>query len=346
MAEVTQTLKAQNDRQTKIYSRLHEIGKNINEALEIDALYKMAVGFAVNELQFEKCLIFEHDDKNGWFKVVKSKGYNNPMQQKVISIINLLLSGEIIEYLRVSRSAITHTSEKPNEKVAKLAKSLFLSECYFELVGGDMEAPYALIVVGNGPEESSAFSRIGADDLAMLALGNFTVQISNAINNIIFFKAWQNEKQRLEENIKKRTKELEEQKDTFEAIYKTSKDGIAILDVETTAFLDANPAYSDMTGYTKDELIRTSCIKMSAEEDKIKSKKAIDEVIEKGFIKDFIKACIRKDGSLVIVSMSIALMSDKKRMLVSAKDITKQKELEQSLVEEKQKSRRCDKGKI
>ncbi|HRF56013.1 MAG TPA: response regulator [Campylobacterales bacterium] len=345
LAEVTQTLKAQNDRQTRIYSRLHKIGKNINEALEIDGLYKMAVDFAVDELQFEKCLIFEHDDKNGWFKVVKSKGYDNPMQQKIIAIINLLLSGEIIEYLRISRAAITHTSEKPDEKVAKLAKSLFLSECYFELVGGDMEAPYALIVVGSGLENKSSFSSIGVDDLAMLALGNFTVQLSNAINNIVFFKAWQNEKQRLEENIKRRTKELEEQKDTFEAIYKTSKDGIAVLDVETTAFLDANPAYSDMTGYTKDELIRTSCIKLSIDEDKAKSQLAIEEVLSKGFIKDFIKTCVKKDGSYVVVSMSIALMSDKKKMLVSAKDITKQKELEQSLVEEKQKAEEATKAK-
>ncbi|MCK4502084.1 MAG: PAS domain S-box protein, partial [Desulfuromonadales bacterium] len=331
-------LNKQNERQTAIYQQLHEIGKSLNETLDVNDMYDMATGFSVNLLNFQKCLIFEHDDTNGWFKIVKAKGYESPVELKVLSIISLLLSGEIIEYLRNSGKPIVHTQENPETRVEKLTKSLFLSECYFELFGGDIDIPHGLIIAGNGFDDVDRFSRIGIDEIAMLALGNFTIQFSNAINNILFYTAWTNEKKGLEDSIAKRTKEIMAQKETFEAIYKTSKDGIAILDLETTAFLDANPAYSEMTGYSYEELLRTSCVKLSVDDDREKSRQAVERVKEHGYITGFEKRCINKDGSISAVSMSIVLMSDKKRMLVSVKDITKHKELEQSLIEAKEKA--------
>jgi len=319
------------ENQTRIYKKLHSIGKNLNESLKIDELYDIATNFVIDELHLEKCLIFEHDDKNGWFKVVKSIGYDNTMEQKIIKIISLLLSGEVIEYLRLSKKAIIHTPVDPNEYVNKLIKSLFLSEAYFELFGGDIEIPHSLIVAGNGIKDIEKFTTVD-NDIIQLALGNFTMQLSNTINNILFYEAWNKEKELLEENIKHRTKELNEQKETFEAIYNTSKDGIALLDFETTAFLDVNPAYCDMTGFTKAELLRTSCIKLSVEGDREKSKEAISKVLKDGYIKNFIKTCIKKDGNYIIVSMSISLMNNGKEMLVSVKDITKQQAIEKEVI--------------
>ena len=324
------SLELQNKQQKKIYKKLHEIGKSLNETISQDSLFDTACSFVTEELGFEKCLIFIHDDINGWFKVKKSIGYTNPMQQRIISIINLLLSGEVIEYLRKSKVPIIHTQENPDSIVVELVKSLFLKECYFELFGGDIDIPHGLLVVGN---ESSQYTKMNSDEMIMLALGNFVTQLSNTINNIIFYQAWQEEKLKLNENISKRTKQLEEQKRVFEAIYKTTKDGIAILDIETTAFLDVNDAYAHMTGYTKEELLRTSCLKLSIDEDKIRSREAIKEVKEKGYITDFIKTCIIKDGSNIITNMSISIMQDKKTMLISVKDITKQKAIEKEVAQ-------------
>ena len=338
-------LKLQNEKQTRIYTKLYSLGKDLNEDLEIDDVYNIATSFITEDLKFEKCLIFQHDDKNGWFKVVKSVGYNNPMEQKILKIINLLLSGEIIEYLRVSRTAIVHTQEDVNNIVEKLTKSLFLSECHFELFGGTVEIPFGLLVVGNGFGSLESYSRVVTDKIEMLALGNLTVQFSNTINNIIFYKAWRDEKDDLEQNILTRTKELNSQKETFEAIFKTSKDGISIIDAETTAFLDVNSAYTEMTKFSRKELLSTSCMKLSADSDKSISRKALNEVLEKGFIKNFVKHFFNKEGCRIILNMSIVLMSDKKRMLISAKDVTKQKELELNLLKEKAKAESATKAK-
>ncbi|MCK5110225.1 MAG: response regulator [Arcobacteraceae bacterium] len=338
-------LKSLNIKQANIYHNLRDIGRNLNETLKIEEVYDMVMDFTKYKLNFEKCLIFQHDDKNGWFKVIKSIGYDNPTEKKILNIINLLLSGEVIDYLRVSRNPIIHTAECPDKKVEKLAKSLFLDECYFELIGGTVDIPFGLIIVGNSAKALKSHSRIKIDPIVMLGLENLTVQISNTLNNIIFYNAWSDEKKDLEQNILIRTKEINSQKETFEAIFKTSKDGISIIDSETTAFLEVNYAYTEMTGFTRDELLRTSCIKLSADEDKARSIKAIDEVFEKGYIKDFEKRCLTKDEKTIIINMSIVLMKDKKRMLISAKDITIQKELETSILESKIRAESATKAK-
>ncbi len=334
----THELKNVNTKQTNIYNNLRNIGKNLNETLQVDEVYAIAMNFIKNELNFEKCLIFQHDDKNGWFNVVKSLGYNNAVEKRIIKIINLLLSGEVIDYLRTSGDPIIHTAHYPNKKVEKLTKSLFLDECYFELIGGTINIPFGLIVVGNSKKSLLEHARIKLDSISMLGLENLTVQISNTINNIVFYKAWSDEKEDLEDNIIKRTKELNEQKNTFEAIYKTSKDGIAILDVQSTSFLDINQAFMDMTGFTKEELLKTSCLKLSLEKDLQRSKEAMKQVIKNGFITNFIKDCKTKDGGIVNINMSVALMNDDKRVLISAKDRTKQQELEADLIKQKRKA--------
>ncbi len=314
-----------------IYNKLYEIGKSINETITIEDLYDIACDFATKEFELDKALIFQHDDSNGWFKVVNSRGYNDPMEQRILSIINLLLSGEVIEYLRIKGKPIIHTSEKPKQEVQALVKSLFLEEAYFELLGGDKDVPYSLMIVGNSTQKKSIFD----EDALLLALGNFTIQLSNSINNSLFYKAWRNEREKLEENIAKRTKQISEQNKFFEAIYKTSKDGIAVIDIETTAFLDVNPAYCEMTGYTRDELLRTSCIKMSLPDEIQKSQNMIIEVKKNGYVKNFIKHCVGKAGNIITINMSINLM-DKTKILVSSKDITKEKQQEALLLKQKE----------
>lgn len=246
---------------SKIYHRLYEIGKSINETASTEELYNMACEFATNELNYEKALIFEHDDSNGWFKIVKSKGYNTPVEQKILRIINLLLSGEVIEYLRINGEPIIHTEKSPKKQVQSLVKSLFLTEAYFELFGGDSDIPYGLIVVGNGMNDASNFSTLLEDSILMLALGNFTVQLSNTINNIVFYKAWQSEKENLEKNIIKRTQQIEAQKIELEThrnhlqkIFHNRGSGIIIVD-KNKVILEVNPKVCEMWGYLEEEIL-------------------------------------------------------------------------------------------
>lgn len=120
-------------------------------------------------------------------------------------------------------------------------------------------------------------------------------------------------------------KELEEQRDEFKAIFNTSKDGIAILDKESN-FLDFNDAYLEMTGFTREELLKMNCISLSIPEDRERSMEALKSIFELGFIKGFEKTCVVKDGRELYINMTATLLPDKIRVLVSTKDVTAMKE--------------------
>ncbi len=139
-------------------------------------------------------------------------------------------------------------------------------------------------------------------------------------------------------------KQIELQKDEFETIFKTTKDGLAILDLESN-FLEFNDAYLKMTGFTREELLTRTCLGLSIPEDVPRALAAIDEVFEKGFITNFEKSCIVKDGKVITINMSIALMPDKQRFLISTKDITQNKHDRQELIEAKESAENANKAK-
>ena len=328
------------DEQLEFYKRLNTAWKSVNETSSVDDIFDLTLRFVHDILGFDRGIVFVQDQDRGLFKVVKSIGYEAKEQKRFLNIVQLLLSGEVVEFMRLSGQKITHTIDKPNDLVAKLTQSLFLDEAVFELFGGDVEVPYGMIVVGN-LHKNDALDL--SDQFTQISLNNLFFYLSNSISNTLFYRAWNEERQHLQENIDIRTRELTNQKDKFEAIYKTSKDGIAILDVHTSAFLDANPAYLEMTGFTLPELLRTSCIALSVPEDVERSKDYMAKVVETGSVKDFIKSCFVKDGMRITVNMSMALMADKESVLVAAKDMTARIELEHQLMDAKIKAEEATK---
>jgi PAS domain S-box-containing protein len=126
---------------------------------------------------------------------------------------------------------------------------------------------------------------------------------------------------------KESEQKLIDQKREFEAIFNFSSDGIGILDLESN-FLNCNDAYLRITGFTKEELLSKSCIELTIKEDKQKTITAIDTVLKKGYVRNFEKKCIVKDNKIITVNMGISMMPDKKRILITVKDISNLKLLE------------------
>lgn len=134
---------------------------------------------------------------------------------------------------------------------------------------------------------------------------------------------------------KKQEQELQKQRDEFEGIFKTSIDGIAIMDLDSN-FLDCNDAYLELTGLSKEQMLQRSCIGMTLPEDVERTKKAIAKTIADGFVKNFEKSCLLKEEK-ISVNISLTLMPDKKRILAVSKDMTEQKELQEALMQERDK---------
>lgn len=121
----------------------------------------------------------------------------------------------------------------------------------------------------------------------------------------------------------------------YETVFKYAKMGLAIIDANTK-FLDANDAYLKMLGYTKSELLQYRGLDVSAEKDVYSSQATVNRVTREGYIENFEKSYIRKDGEIIDVDMSLALLPDEKRILISVRDITKTKRIEKELKDSKE----------
>jgi PAS domain S-box-containing protein len=122
-------------------------------------------------------------------------------------------------------------------------------------------------------------------------------------------------------------KENQKQKQELEIIFNTTRDGIAITDLESN-FLKVNKAYCDITGLSEEELLSTSCLALTLPEDIEKTKYKIEELFENGFTENYEKRC-NINGRIIDVSFSLALLPDEKHILVSMKDISKNKKDEE-----------------
>ncbi len=136
--------------------------------------------------------------------------------------------------------------------------------------------------------------------------------------------------ERLEYKVQEQNHLLEAQKEEFESIFKYNLDGIAIVDLESH-FLKFNDAYLRCTGYAREELLTKSCHELTIEEDRPLNQKVFQEVIEKGSMANFEKRCVAKNGTRYSVNISVALMPDKQRLLLSVRDVTQERKMQREL---------------
>ncbi len=120
---------------------------------------------------------------------------------------------------------------------------------------------------------------------------------------------------------------LTEQQEELQSIYNTTKDGLAIVDMKTN-FVKVNKAYCEITGLSEEELLGTSCLALSDPQDRERVSAIMNEFMQKGVIDNFEKVCIIKNKR-INVTLSASWMPDKKHILLSMKDITKNKLFEE-----------------
>lgn len=323
------------------YQQLYRLLKQWDETTPIANICQNAIDFLRQQLGLQRVVIFIHNDKTGLFEVKYHGGFEQHPPQVPLQFVKLLLSGDIIDTLRTQEThlIIDETTDWPT--ATKFIQSIGFVEAYFELFGGDQEAPYGLIMAGNHGISSQASDKVEfefSDRSLQTFLKLFMLNFSNSINNALFYRAWLQEKERLNDNIRLRTQELGHQKEYLEAIYQSVQEGIAVIDLQTTGFIDANRAYCDLTGLTISELKRTSCLALTDEDFKATTLQALEEVKAKGVVKNLIKSCHVKhpktsEYQQITVNMSMIRMKDNQHVLITASDITARIAMENQLKE-------------
>ena len=122
-------------------------------------------------------------------------------------------------------------------------------------------------------------------------------------------------------------KEILQQKEELELILNYSKDGIAILDLNTK-LLNFNNSFIEMTGYSKDELLEKTAFEMFVDKDIDKNKIIIKKILEEGFITNHEETFAFKEKR-VFTNFSVSLLPNKETLLMIIKDVSSLKVLQE-----------------
>ncbi len=106
--------------------------------------------------------------------------------------------------------------------------------------------------------------------------------------------------------------------------------GIAILDLEGN-FLEVNPTYTKLFGYTQDEFKSLNCLDLAHEDFKDIAKEALAEAKKSGHISKVRKACIAKSGEKVYIEISLNLLPDNQTFVSVANSLDDKIEMEKAL---------------
>lgn len=238
----------------------------------------------------------------------------------------------------------THFLSKFFAVVDCVKNGLEAIECYthkeYDLVITDLNMP-----IMNGQELISYINTINKDqkiivtsahnesekliNLINLGVDSFLIKpinFKNVINQLIK-QCQTNFTHKLLESY---NRQLQDSQLLLQSIFDQSKEGIVLLDLQTQ-FLFFNNAYQEMIGFDKEELLRKKCVDLSIPEDYERLAEVLKKVFIEGFVENFEKTCIRKDGKKIIVKMSIVLMRETEQLLVTTQDITEVKRIEKKL---------------
>ena len=291
-------------------SKKDEDGIPLNPLIEPNSLEMEKLSDSLNEMRFSI-----KNSRNSLIKLNKELKFSKDKYQKLMSfasdmILVLDMKGKLIECSNQVKSELGYSAEE--------IKSLKLSDWNKDIKESEIEKSLSMISEEPKTIEAVHTRKDGSTFMVEMLSVKITIDNTNYIYSSI-------------RNITKRKeieKRIKDQKEEFEAVFNYSTEGIAILDLDSK-FLNINDAYVQMLGYTKEQLLTMNCLDLTVSEDRERTKEALNEALEKGYIKNFEKSSIIKGGKRINVAISISLLPDKKRFLLMSKDISSEKVLQE-----------------
>ncbi len=120
----------------------------------------------------------------------------------------------------------------------------------------------------------------------------------------------------------------------YQALFEQASDAFLLIRMdEIGTIVEANPAATNLTGYSPEELLGMSALKLAPVEELEKFRDALQELRQKGHVRRPSIGVRRKDGMMVIVDLSATLLvlDGDTYALCIARDVTEQRKMQQRL---------------
>ncbi|MCC7431239.1 PAS domain S-box protein, partial [bacterium] len=127
--------------------------------------------------------------------------------------------------------------------------------------------------------------------------------------------------------------QLFESEEKFRLAFITSPDSININKLENGLCVDVNQGFTEITGYTKEEVLGKTTLELGIWVSPEARQKFVQTLLEKGSVKDFEAKFRAKNGKIIVGLMSarIIKLNGEPHIIAVTRDITKRVELEEEL---------------
>ncbi len=196
------------DAQMRLYRNLYEVSKQFNSTFELSDILRVATHFIVNELRFNRCLIFLSPAEGEPFVLAAYEGYPKGDNNLVRAGMRLGQDETALKPVLFGSEVLCCPADASDPLLRELGQRFQMDEYLAFLLGRDTVNRMGLLIAGNRLESAQNQSRVAADGDAFIGLGNLAGQTATAIQNARFYEELENERQLLENKVHERTREL------------------------------------------------------------------------------------------------------------------------------------------
>lgn len=120
---------------------------------------------------------------------------------------------------------------------------------------------------------------------------------------------------------------LQDQSEKYDAIIRFANSGIGTMDLDGN-FLSVNHVYTELFGYTQEEMIGKNCLDMTTEESFNEAQEALINANKNGVISRLEKSCYDKHGNHVYIEFSLNKLPDNNSFVVVINSLEDKRKLE------------------
>jgi len=233
---------SQLDDQLRIYRKLYEVGKVLNQTFDKQAALELVVQFVIYELGYERCVILLFDPEKETFVTADFDGYYETEIAEQIAAIALQASEPLAQALwnfekgdakntpaddrPQAEYLVSLNTDETSARSADLAawKSCFHLDEYLAFpLRQDSDVPVGLLIAGNSAASFLYQTRVSdrADDL--LGAANVSSQLAITLNSLTRYQALNKERSQLEEKVQLRTQALHQQNESLHSTLQALK---------------------------------------------------------------------------------------------------------------------------
>ena len=132
--------------------------------------------------------------------------------------------------------------------------------------------------------------------------------------------------------------EIKESEEKFTTIFNFMPDALTISSIDNSHFLEVNRGFEELTGFTRDEALNKSALRMNTWVQPDLRNLLIEEVEKHGKVSGFLASLRKKDGTVfdALFSASLMNMNGIKCMLTSVRDISDRIKIENEILNTKE----------